>query len=125
MASIGSTSDAGFPVPSIGLGLDEFKSFVYGQHTFCQTFAKANSPKVILSASLFNKGVNSELNSLIETFMAASQCSNALNVINLNASSVGSLDYGCFTANKPATPFNVLILVGIDPKEDLSSDSLE
>jgi hypothetical protein len=43
----------------------------------------------------------------------------------LNASSVGSLDYGCFTANKPATPFNVLILVGIDPKEDLSSDSLE
>ena len=67
VACIGSSSDGGFPIASLGLGLEDLESFVEGRHAFCSLFAKAGSPKLVLSSELFDKTGGLCVSSLLDT----------------------------------------------------------
>jgi NADH dehydrogenase (ubiquinone) Fe-S protein 1 len=122
MASMGSTITSGFPVPSVGLGLVEFKEFIQGQHPFSVVWAQAENPKLVLSSSLFEE-FGDDLNTLLDLFGSVSGFSGSVNVLNLNASSVGALELGR-SGSQGMAEYNALVLVGLDASEDLNSESL-
>jgi hypothetical protein len=100
LATIGATSDAGFPVPSVGLGFTDFESFIMGQHPLCSTFAKAKKPNIVLSSSLFDTSFKERTHALLDIFQKVSPfLAKSINVINLNASSVGAFNSGRLSSN--------------------------
>jgi NADH dehydrogenase/NADH:ubiquinone oxidoreductase subunit G len=73
MAHLGRTSDSGFPVPSAGLGIRDFEQFVKGKHSFCQSWASAKNPKILLSSSLFESSESDNLRSLLTSFTESTE----------------------------------------------------
>jgi hypothetical protein len=51
-ASVGASSN--FPTASLGLGISDLMSFISGRHPLAKNWAKAASPKLVLSATLFD-----------------------------------------------------------------------
>jgi len=122
-ATMGSTTDSGFPMSSAGLSLDDFSLFVGGNHPFCASFAQAKTPKIILSSSLFEQAQSGIIKSILSQLSLANHL-DSINVLNLHASSVGCNDSGRFNKFVAKQTYSTLFFIGVDPFEDLSFDSL-
>tara|TARA_B110000208_G_scaffold188296_1_gene247710 strand:- start:1627 stop:2166 length:540 start_codon:yes stop_codon:yes gene_type:complete len=125
--SVSLNCQVGYPVQTIGLGLADFQKVIQGRHAFCSSLIKATNPKIIISSSVFcsdsfgSDFFKKELDCLTKV---SPIFSTALNILNLNASSVGALEIGRSRTLTQFKKFSNLILVGVDP-EDLSSDVRE
>jgi NADH dehydrogenase/NADH:ubiquinone oxidoreductase subunit G len=75
IASIGSSIESGFPIPTGGLSLDAFESFLLGSHPFSKEFAQAKNPTIILSSSLFESSNDIYISELLEQFSIISSFS--------------------------------------------------
>jgi len=92
ISSIGCNSDNGFPVPSLGLGIQEFESFIEGRHPICSLVSKSSNAKVVLSSEIFSSSDSAFVSYLLALFnkKVPHDIANGVSIININSSSVGS-----------------------------------
>jgi len=127
ISNIGSTSYSGFPISTLGLGINELEAFIEGRHSLCASFAAATKPKLVFSSELFDSVQGLYFLSLLDLLSkkVPKLVSKNISVVNLQAVSVGSCESGrSIYSGSKSSKFKTLVFIDVDPSEDLSTDAL-